>query len=448
METADAPTERRLGRRTRIALVVWLVIVLVAVTWGTIHIATDPDQAVPAAPFMGRWRLDLRLALLPAVALGALVVVHGPRLAATLPWRRLLLATTASTVAWTALLAVSRGWDRLTAPLTTRPEYEPFAAQISDAPAFVRGFVDDLPSYPTHVRGHPPGAPLVFWVLDRLGLAGAGWAALLMVLAWGGAVAAALVTLRAVAGDGPARRVAPTLAVLPAAVWAGTSFDSLIASTVSIGTCLVVLAGVAEGGGDPSHPWRPRPAARPVLAVAGGVVLGAALHLSYGAAPLLLVPVAVLASRRALGTFAGAALGGLAVVAIFAAGGFWWPSGLTATRLEYVSSIASERSWVYFTFAGNPGAFLLATGPTWFVGLASLRRADIVRWAPALGALLAVVLADASGLSKAEVERIWLPFVPPLVLLAGAVPDQLRTRLLAGQVILALGLQAALASPW
>ena len=36
------------------------------------------------------------------------------------------------------------------------------------------------------------------------------------------------------------------------------------------------------------------------------------------------------------------------------------------------------------------------------------------------GALTAIVIADVSGLSKAEVERIWLPFLPWLVVAAGA----------------------------
>lgn len=445
MRTADRAPDLRRDRRSGIALLAWLAIVVVAVSWGTIDIAGDPDQTVPAAPFMGRWRPDIGPALLPAAALGVLVVVHGPRLAATLSWLRLLLATTASTVAWTTLLAVSRGWDRLTAPLTTVPEYEPFAAQITDAPGFVRTFIEELPRYPTHVRGHPPGAPFVFWALDRLGLPGAGWAAALVVLAWGGAVAAALVTLRAVTGEGPARRAAPTLVVLPAAIWAGTSFDALIAGTVALGSCLVVVAGVAEAGDERSGPASLPP---PLLAMTGGVVLGAAIHLSYGAAPLLLVPMAVLASRRAVSTFAWASLGGAAVVAAFTVAGFWWPAGLAATRLEYLAGVASERSWAYFVLAGNPGALLLATGPAWLVGLASLRREDAVRWAPVLGALVAVLLADLSGLSKAEVERIWLPFVPLLVLASGAVPEALRTRLLAGQAVLALALQAALASPW
>ena len=431
------------GRRGRTALVGWFVVVLVAVVWGTLDIAGDPGQKVPAAPFMGRWRLELRLTLLPAAALGAVVVAAGARVAATIAWRHLVVTAVLTTTGWTVMLAASRGWERLSSPLTTRHEYEPLAARITDVPAFVRGFTEDLPGYPTHVRGHPPGAPLVFWALDRIGLSGAGWAALLMVLAWSVAVAAALVTLRSTAGEGYARQAAPMLTVLPAAMWAGTSFDAFVAATVGVGACLVVLAAGTRPGPVPRRDVRTA-----WVAAAGGAVLGVAIHLSYGAAPLVLVPLAVLAARRALGSLLWAASGGCVVVAVFAALGFWWPAGLAATRLEYVSGVASDRSWTYFTLAGNPGALLLSTGPAWLVGLTTLRREDLARWAPALGALAAVVLANASGLSKAEVERIWLPFVPLLVLFAAAAPARLRTPLLAGQVILALVLEGVLASPW
>lgn len=428
----------------RTAVLLWLVVVLTALIWGTLHIADDAAQGVRAAPLMGRWRPDFRVALLPAAALGAAVVLHGHRVATRLPWRHLVPVVALTAAAWTALLAVSRGRERLTAPLTTRHEYEPFAAGIDDVPAFLRGFTEDLPAYPTHVRGHPPGAPLVFWGLDQIGLPGPGWAALLMVLAWGVAVAAALISLRAVAGERAARVAAPFAAVLPAAIWAGTSFDAFIAATVAVGSCAVI---VASGGRDRAQ--RSSLGSRSsALGVTGGVVLGIAIHLSYGAAPLVLVPLVVLVVRRATVPLLAAAIGGLSVVGAFAALGFWWLEGLAATRLEYVSGIASERSWAYFTLAGNPGAFLLSTGPAWIVGLAMLRRATLARWAPALGALAAVLIADASGLSKAEVERIWLPFVPMLVLFAGAVPAHLRTWLLAAQVLLALSLQGLLASPW
>lgn len=59
-------------------------------------------------------------------------------------------------------------------------------------------------------------------------------------------------------------------------------------------------------------------------------------------------------------------------------------------------------------------------------------------------ALLALVAADASLLSKGEVERIWLPLVPWL---ARAAPGR-RRGALAVQAGLALVLQAWLQSRW
>jgi hypothetical protein len=69
------------------------------------------------------------------------------------------------------------------------------------------------------------------------------------------------------------------------------------------------------------------------------------------------------------------------------------------------------------------------------------------------GALAAVVLADLSGMSKGEVERIWLPFVPwGLLACASIARDRLpagATRLaLLGQAATAVAIQAAVRSPW
>jgi hypothetical protein len=44
--------------------------------------------------------------------------------------------------------------------------------------------------------------------------------------------------------------------------------------------------------------------------------------------------------------------------------------------------------------------------------LALFRLRDRQLWLLVGAALTAVLLADVSGLSKAEVERIWLPFAP------------------------------------
>ena len=90
----------------------------------------------------------------------------------------------------------------------------------------------------------------------------------------------------------------------------------------------------------------------------------------------------------------------------------------------------------------NLAAFALVVGPATAVALPRLRGRGV--WLLAGAALVAVALADVSGLSKAEVERIWLPFAPWLLIAAGGLPR----RWLAAQVVLGLALQAGVRSPW
>ena len=81
---------------------------------------------------------------------------------------------------------------------------------------------------------------------------------------------------------------------------------------------------------------------------------------------------------------------------------------------------------------------------------ASGRLRDRRSWLLVGGGLAAVALADLSGMSKAEVERIWLPFVPWLLLAAAALARLRRQRRwLAGQAALAIAAsQAVVATPW
>ena len=74
--------------------------------------------------------------------------------------------------------------------------------------------------------------------------------------------------------------------------------------------------------------------------------------------------------------------------------------------------------------------------------------------------LVAIALADLSGLSKGEVERIWLPFMPWLVAGAawgliswvntdqGHLATRIARRWLAVQAVWAVGLQLMVHSPW
>jgi hypothetical protein len=59
-----------------------------------------------------------------------------------------------------------------------------------------------------------------------------------------------------------------------------------------------------------------------------------------------------------------------------------------------------------------------------------------------------VALADASGMSKAEVERIWLPFIPWLTVSIALVPPAWRRRGLGLQVLSALVVQHLLYTAW
>ena len=76
-------------------------------------------------------------------------------------------------------------------------------------------------------------------------------------------------------------------------------------------------------------------------------------------------------------------------------------------------------------------------------------RARSRLWWPVGGALLAVVTADVSGLSKGEVERIWLPFAIWLLVATAVFGGRRAARLwLAGQLVTALVLQVVLVTNW
>ena len=451
-----AATETRAGWT---AVVCWAAVVVVGVAWGTAWV-DGAGVSLRAAPLMGHWRWHAGPGFVAPLLVGGTLVAAGPALAERVPWRAVPWGAGLAAAGWAAALAAADGWHRVTEPLTTRHEYEPFAAGIVDLGAFLAGFTDALRSYPIHVQGHPPGPVALAWALDRVGLGGAGWLALLALAGWGGAVAAALVAARAVAGERAARRAGPALALLPAAVWAGTSLDALFAGLTAAASALAIVA-VARGS------------AR--LAAAAGLAAGAALLCTYGAAVMLLVPMAVgavlvaaggrrpcaagVAGRepaphrgtRPVALVAWAAGGVAAVLGIAAAAGFWWPAGVEATRAAYWGGVGGRRPAAYLTLVGNPAALALATGPAVAAGLgvavARVRTRARAAVRPALlpaAALCAVLVADLSQMSRGETERIWLPFVPWLAL---AAPGE-RRGWLAAQVTVAVVLQAVLDSPW
>jgi hypothetical protein len=388
------------------------------------------------------------------------VVWRGPALAARLPWRLLLASSYAVSVLWILSLALVDGWRRgLATRLSTPPEYLSEVGGVGDVRSTLRGFAGRIlesgpEPWTTHVAGHPPGALLVFVGLDRIGLGGGGWAALACVLVGAVPAIAVPVTLRAVGGEPAVRAAAPFLVLFPGAVWIGASADGLFAGVAAAGLALLAV-GLT------------RPA--PIAAAGAGALLAGSAYLSYGLVLLVPLVIAVAVLAGTVRPLAWTALGAAAVVVAFTAGGFWWLDGYHLVRVRYYQGLASHRPYAYWVWA-NLAAAAACAGPA---AAPILRRA--VRAAPALrravraaavprravraawrsapvllplAAAAAIGIADVSGLSKAEVERIWLPFAVWLPAGAALLPERGGRAWLAAQAGTALLVNHLLLTTW
>ncbi|MFX4294853.1 hypothetical protein [Streptomyces bohaiensis] len=396
---------------------------------GTLHVNWPPLSAV--------WEPHLGPGTVPAVVLAVAVVLWGPVVAARARWGAVPLAAWGAATAWTWALALVDGWRRgVVERMENRHEYLAAVDRFTDVPAALRGFTDhiliDAPdNWPTHVAGHPPGATLTFVLLDRVGLSGGGWAGAFCIVAGASACAAVLVAVRAFAGERLARRAAPFLVLLPGAVWMGTSADAYFTAVAAWAVALLALAVTGR-----SVWW----------AAGAGLLFGWACQLSYGLVLLgvLGVGVLLLGARtvRERPVVVVLLLAGAAVAPVaFALLGFDWWEAYRLLVERYHQGAGGVRPYGYWVWA-NLACAVLVVGPATVAGLR--RSAAAVWWerhvrrgagpgsggggpvrlaALAGAALLTVVVADVSGMSKAETERIWLPFllwlVPACALLGG-----------------------------
>ncbi len=417
-----------------VALVLWGALVVISVIWGEHVTAVVKRLRIHAPPLTGSYEWRVGRDAIAAVVVGLVVVVAGPTLARRLRWTRLLVVVALASIAWAVSLALVDGWGALTDPLLPG-QYIRTVPKVGDPVTFLSQFTDRIATYNIHTQGHPPGMVMVLWVIDRIGLSGVGWNSVLVFTGGAAGVIAALVTLREVAGEERARAAAPFLVVVPAAIW-WTSGDAFFSGVVGWGIALIVLATGRVGR------------RADAFALGGGLLFGVAAFLSYGLVLPAVIPLVVAIARRRMRPIAVACLGALPVFAAFLAAGFWWFAGLEATRERYFAGVASRRPYSYFV-VGNLGAFAIAVGPAVAVALAWLR--DRTVWLLVGGALLVVVLADVSGMSKAEVERIWIPFVPWVVLATAAFGGTRRrwvSAWLGLQVASGLLVQLAVRSPW
>ncbi|MFD5796868.1 hypothetical protein ACFWIO_25755 [Streptomyces diastatochromogenes] len=400
-------------------------------------------------PVLAEWDPHVGPGTPAAVLLAAATVAYGPSLAARLPWRALLAASWATATAWILSLALVDGWHQgIAVRLTTREEYLRVIGRFHDIPATLRDFTHHIVAgtphpWPAHVAGHPPASTLTFVLLDRIGLRGGGWAGMWCVLTGATACVAVLIAVRALADETLARRAAPFLVLAPAAVWLGTSADAYFAAVAAWSVALLALAVTKR-----SLAW----------AAASGLLLGLTCYLSYGLTLFALIAAAVLLlgrdGVRERPALLLSLLAGLTVVPLtFTLAGFnWWTAyHLLVTR--YYQGVGGKRPYGYWVWA-NLACTVLITGPATAAGLRRTATTLTRRTEPAAvrlallvsAALLALLIADLSGMSKAETERIWLPFA--MWLLPGCAYLPHPRAWLTAQAILALLLNHLLLTGW
>jgi hypothetical protein len=325
-----------------------------------------------------------------------------------------------------------------------------------DPSTFLAHHEEHLADYRTtakHAATHPPGPVLFYraalgacrasrWLTDTLlGQAGvpdrdfappntraARAAALLGALALGLLAALTVFPVASLAetlGLGPlaAAQVGLLYVLLPGPALMVPSFDAALALPIAAVAALLASA-IATG----SHVV-PK-------AVCAGILAALALFTSYGAAVFLaiggLAALALAPSRRAavrdglpaLGLAAGTAV--LLTAATTLLGHHPIASARTALAIhrEVYTTPRSYALWLAFNpldLAVFLGAPLAALG---LVRLASVREAAVDpgrRFALALAVALAALIA--SGITRGEVGRIWIPLMPLLLVAILAAPD-------------------------
>ncbi|MDA4110132.1 hypothetical protein [Mycolicibacterium holsaticum] len=446
-------------RREVVAVAVGAVLVAAAFVLPRLDIGVTPlinasperfEAFAGAAPIFGWFQAHVGWGTIPAIVIGAAAVLWGQRIAGRLRWRALVWLTWATACAWAFSLAMIDGWQRgFAGRLTARHEYLRQVPTVTDIPEAVRTFSSRILDYQpdswiTHVSGHPPGALLTFVWLDRIGLGGGGWAALLCLLVGSSAAAAILVAVRALADENTARLAAPFVAVAPTAIWIAVSADGYFAGVAAWGIALLALAV--------------RSAVRwPALAAAGaGLLLGWGVFLNYGLVLMALPAVAVLVCasswRAALRAVVPAVVVACAVAVVFLVAGFWWFDGYLLVQERYWQGIANDRPFAYWGWA-NLASVVCAIGLGSVAGAGRVFDIGAIKRRCGLhmvviGVLLAIAFADLSMLSKAETERIWLPFTVWLPAAAALLPQRSQRWWLALNVVGALALNHLILTNW
>ncbi|MFI9051064.1 hypothetical protein [Streptomyces sp. NPDC053427] len=449
--------ERRVRRADLLAAAVGILLVTAAAVIGTLIQRANGSLHVNWPPLYASWFPHLGPGTPAALTAAVLVIAYGPPLAARLPWRALVLTSWLAAMAWTWSLALIDGFGTgIAGRLTTSYEYLTVIRRFDHLGPALRDFTHHIllhhgpDSWPAHVAGHPPAAVLTFVGLDRIGLGGGAWAGVWCLTLGTSAAAAVLVALRSLTDEPTARRAAPFLVLAPAAVWVGTSADGYFAAVAAWALALLTLAATRSVRA---------PAA---AALAAGLLFGLTCYLSYGLTLVALIAAAILLMSRTLRPLPLFLAGAAAVAAAFTLAGFDWWEGYRLLVERYYQGAAAVRPYAYWIWA-NLACTVLITGLATVAGLRrtlaaappALRRLRRLPGTAAdrqvlltLAALAALLAADLSGMSKAETERIWLPFAVWLLPAAALLPAARHRHWLTAQAALALVINHLLYTGW
>jgi hypothetical protein len=319
--------------------------------------------------------------------------------------------------------------DGLTHTMTRWQEY------FRDVPCVARGFLAHFPegcALSMHAAAHPPGILLLLAGVQLLGFVKADDATL---------VCATLAALAALPIYGAARRFADaSTARLAAALYLYASSIACFA-VLSMDMAILLFGAVALYGlsralHDEEHAWR------------GGILWGLGLFvasmcsflvgtllLSYAA--LILPRLRRLSRKRWLALLLGPATFFAAYALLILWTGYRPIHVLRQNLLSLSLSFDAERS-TELSYLGNPIAFLGSLGlplcglyvHAWGTAIVRIikRRADRDTVVLLVAAALPIALSIALGKPRAEVERVYLPFVPLLVIAAASAARRFYDR--------------------
>jgi hypothetical protein len=428
-------------RRRAVAVLPWAVCgaALVVVAVGLALHGAGVTLGTSLPPFVMTWRPSVApwVAVSVAVAVGA--VAGMPVLAERLPGE-LSVGAALYALSLTLGLAVNlaargaRGWYGVFATgahgsFEGKFEYLPGRPLLHHGIGyFLRHFGSLLYYSTTHIKGNPPGPLIALRLLDVH--TAPQFAALCVAV---GSLCAPLAydLGRQLSGEQRGRVAGLLTACSPAVLLFGvSSADYAFAALGMIATCLLVRRG-----------WWLVPAA-----------LAYAIAAFFSWLLIAVAPFAALLTlqRRGWRAACGVLLAGAAGLAVWNGGlavadGYDPFAALRATSRFYHHGVAATRPYAFWVF-GSPAAWIVMAGaPIAFLSLRALARRD-----PAAVALWAMVAAASLlGLTKAETERIWLPFAPLLcVAAASALPLRRMRPLLAALIAQALVVEVLFFTIW